>query len=146
MNRVKEILQQIRSTHFAALWLFYRKHFPNDETCLQFLHDAILFNPTPESPLLTSDKHWALIAIGQSESDETHSIPLKMLNTVQRLVNAAHDMDQIRRGKDVFKVIFLVTCEEVLELYPMKDSAERRRMHNIQNHFPLTVWPADLVS
>ena len=51
MNRVKEILQQIRSTHFAALWLFYRKHFPNDETCLQFLHDAILFNPTPESPV-----------------------------------------------------------------------------------------------
>ena len=114
MNRGKEILQQIRSTHFAALWLFYRKHFPNDETCLQFLHDAILFNPTPESPLLTSDKHWALIAIGQSESDETHSIPLKMLNTVQRLVNAAHDMDQIRRGKDVFKVIYLVTCAETL--------------------------------
>lgn len=115
MDRVKEILQQIRSTHFATLWLFYRKHFPDDETCLQFLYDAILFNPTPKSPLLTMDERWALIASGQSEDDETHSIPLKMLNTTQRLVSAAHDMDQIRRGKDVFKVIFLVTCEEVLE-------------------------------
>ena len=115
MNRVEEILQQIRSTHFATLWLFYRKHFSDDETCLQFLYDAILFNPTPKSPLLTMDERWVLIASGQSEKDETHLIPLKMLNTVQRLVSAAHDMDQIRRGKDVFKVIFLVTCEEVLE-------------------------------
>ena len=82
MDRVKEILQQIRSTHFATLWLFYRKHFPDDETCLQFLYDAILFNPTPKSPLLTMDERWALIASGQSEDDETHSIPLKMLHTI----------------------------------------------------------------
>lgn len=115
MDRVKEILQQIHSTHFATLWLFYRKHFPDDGTCLQFLYDAILFNPFSKSPLLTMDERMELMANGQSEDDETHSIPLKMLNTVQRLVNAAHDMDQIRRGKDVFKVIFLVTCEEVLE-------------------------------
>ena len=114
MDRVKEILQQIHSTHFATLWLFYRKHFPDDGTCLQFLYDAILFNPSPESPLLTADERWALIANGQSEDDETHSIPLKMLNTVQRLVSAAHDMDQIRREKDVFKVIYLVTCAETL--------------------------------
>lgn len=115
MERIQEILQQIESRHLAKLWYFYRKHFPDDEACLQFLYDAILFNPSPESSLLTADERWALIANGQSEDDETHSIPLKMLNAVQRLVCAAHDMDQIRRGKDVFKVIFLVTCEEALE-------------------------------
>ena len=114
MDRVKEILQQIRSPHFATPWLFYRKYFPDDETCLQFLYDAILFNPSPESPLLTTDERWALTTNSQSENDETHLIPLKMLNTVQRLVSAAHDMDQIRRGKDVFKVIYLVTCAETL--------------------------------
>ena len=128
MDRVKEILQQIRSTHFATLWLFYRKHFPDDETCLQFLYDAILFNPTPKSPLLTMDERWALIASGQSEDDETHSIPLKMLNTTQRLVSAAHDMDQIRRGKDVFKVIYLVTCAEtLLILFDEKNRATSKR-------------------
>lgn len=56
MDRVKEILQQIHSTHFATLWLFYRKHFPDDGTCLQFLYDAILFNPFSKSPLLTMDE------------------------------------------------------------------------------------------
>lgn len=128
MDRVKEILQQIHSTHFATLWLFYRKHFPDDGTCLQFLYDAILFNPSPESPLLTADERWALIANGQSEDDETHSIPLKMLNAVQRLVGAAHDMDQIRRGKDVFKVIYLVTCAEtLLILFDEKNRATSKR-------------------
>ena len=115
MERIQEILQQIESRHLAKLWYFYRKHFPDDEDCLQFLYDAILFNPSPESPLLTSDERWTLMENGQGENNESHSIPLKMLNTVERLVSAAHDMDQIRRGKDVFKVIFLVTCEETLE-------------------------------
>ena len=128
MNRVKEILQQIRSTHFATLWLFYRKHFTDDETCLQFLYDAILFNPSPESPLLTTDERWALMANGQSENDEKHLIPLNMLNAVQRLVSAAHDMDQIRRGKDVFKVIYLVTCAEtLLILFDEKNRATSKR-------------------
>ena len=115
MERIQEILQQIESRHLAKLWYFYRKHFPDDEACLQFLYDSILFNPSPESPLLTSDERWTLMEKGQGENNESHSIPLKMLNTVERLVSAAHDMDQIRRGKDVFKVIFLVTCEEALE-------------------------------
>ena len=115
MERIQEILQQIESRHLAKLWYFYRKHFPDDEDCLQFLYDAILFNPSPESSLLTADERWTLMEKGQGENNESHSIPLKMLNTVERLVSAAHDMDQIRRGKDVFKVIFLVTCEEALE-------------------------------
>ena len=98
MERIQEILQQIESRHLAKLWYFYRKHFPDDEDCLQFLYDAILFNPSPESPLLTSDERWTLMENGQGENNESHSIPLKMLNTVERLVSAAHDMDQIRRG------------------------------------------------
>ena len=43
MERIQEILQQIESRHLAKLWYFYRKHFPDDEDCLQFLYDAILF-------------------------------------------------------------------------------------------------------
>ena len=114
MKRLYEILQQIQSTHFAKLWLFYRKHFNSDEDCLQFLYDAILFNPSSTTALPTLEQRLNQMATSEGELDETHTIPLQMLNIVQRLVSAAHDMDQIRRGQDVFKVIYLVTCAETL--------------------------------
>lgn len=114
MKRLYEILQQIQSTHFAKLWLFYRKHFNSDEDCLQFLYDAILFNPSSTTSLPNLAQRLNQMATSECEPDKAHSIPLKMLNTVQRLVSAAHDMEQIRRGKDVFKVIYLVTCAETL--------------------------------
>ena len=38
-----------------------------------------------------------------------------MLNCVERMVSAARDMEQIRRGKDVFKIVFIVTCVEILQ-------------------------------
>ena len=115
MKRLYKILQQIQSTHLARLWLFYRKHFDSDEDCLQFLYDTILFNPSSTTALPTLEQRLNQMATSECELDETHSIPLQMLNTAQRLVSAAHDIEQIRRGKDVFKVIYLVTCAETLE-------------------------------
>ena len=52
-------------------------------------------------------------------------IPRRMLNTVERLVTAARDMDQIRRGKDVFKVVFLVTCVETLQKLSGKSGSKK---------------------
>lgn len=52
-------------------------------------------------------------------------IPRRMLNTVERLVTAARDMDQIRRGKDVFKAVFLVTCVETLQKLSGKSGSKK---------------------
>ena len=41
-------------------------------------------------------------------------IPHRMLNCVERMVSAARDMEQIRQGKDVFKVVLLISCSETL--------------------------------
>ena len=48
--------------------------------------------------------------------DENIFIPRRMLNAVARFVTVARDMEQIRRGKDIFKVCFLVTCIETLQI------------------------------
>lgn len=48
--------------------------------------------------------------------NDSDFIPRRMLNAVERLVTAARDMEQIRRGKDVFKIVYLVTCIETLQL------------------------------
>lgn len=46
---------------------------------------------------------------------DSNFIPRRMLNAVERLVSAARDMEQIRKGKDMFKIVFLVTCVETLQ-------------------------------
>lgn len=38
-----------------------------------------------------------------------------MLNAVERFVSVARDMEQIRKGKDVFKIVFIISCVESLQ-------------------------------
>lgn len=111
------ILDRIDGRLLSKLWLFYRDYFPDDASCLQFLYD-VLKNEPDESAVLYH------LSNPQSETDTAESgltirdsdfIPRRMINAVERLVSAARDMEQIRRGKDVFKVVFLVTCVETLQ-------------------------------
>ena len=51
-----------------------------------------------------------------------------MLNCVERMVSAARDMEQIRRGKDVFKIVFLITCVETLQRLSGKDERKKEML------------------
>lgn len=116
-DQLFHILKRIDSRHLAKLWSFYRDYFSDDDSCLNFMHGALANEPANDDTIYRElDK-----ASGSFMNDEgtviydSDFIPRRMLNTVERLVTAARDMDQIRRGKDVFKVVFLVTCVETLQ-------------------------------
>ena len=55
-------------------------------------------------------------------------IPRRMLNCVERLVSAAKDMEQIRRGKDIFKIVYLVTCVETLQKLKGRNDLDKKEM------------------
>lgn len=62
-------------------------------------------------------------------------IPGRMVNTAERLVSAARDMEQIRHGKDVLKVVFLVTCVETLQNLIGKSGS---KVHNCSTSLTIT--------
>ena len=47
-------------------------------------------------------------------NDEENFIPRRMLNSIQRLVTLAEDMDKIRPGKRSLSLFFLITCIEAV--------------------------------
>ena len=128
MDRVKEITNRIASTHFAQLWQFYRDAFHNDEECLQFFYDILRVEPVSASMqyLRAYDEIYWVDSDGSVISDSVF-VPRRMLNLVERMVSAARDMEMIRRGKDVFKVVFLVTCAETLQKLAGRDKDEDGR-------------------
>lgn len=114
-EKLNAILQRIDSRHFAKLWDFYRGYFISDESCLEFLFRAVKQEPVYTEKDL---KEHFLKALNDDEYVDPNDhlfIPRRMLNCVQRIVSAARDMEQIRRGKDIFKIVFLVTCAETLQ-------------------------------
>lgn len=126
-DQLFHILKRIDSRHLAKLWSFYRGYFTNDDSCLSFMYEAFANEPANDGTIYRDlDK-----ASGSFISDEgsviydAGFIPRRMLNTVERLVTAARDMDQIRRGKDVFKVVFLVTCVETLQKLSGKSGSKK---------------------
>lgn len=111
------ILKRIDSRHLSKLWMFYRDYFSDDTSYLQFLYNALKEEPEHKAVmyhLSDADKGIYTAENGDAIFDSVF-IPRRMLNTVERLVMAARDMEQIRRGKDVFKIVFLVTCVESLQ-------------------------------
>ena len=116
-ERLPYVLKRIDSRHLAKLWSFYRDYFADDDSCLSFMYGALANEPAKDGTIYRELDR----ASGSFVNDEgaviydSDFIPRRMLNTVERLVTAARDMDQIRRGKDVFKVVFLVTCVETLQ-------------------------------
>lgn len=114
-EKLEHVLQRIDSKHLSKLWSFYRDYFNNDEDCLSFIYNAIRLEPvdTFEQAIDKSVEHFN--DDEYTDPNDKFFIPRRMLNCVERMVSAARDMEQIRRGKDVFKIVFLVTCIETLQ-------------------------------
>ncbi len=49
-----------------------------------------------------------------TKDKEIQFIPRRMINCVRRLVTVANDMEIIRPGKDVFKIIYIISCIDAL--------------------------------
>ena len=103
---LKFILQRIQSSILAKWWLFYRPYFDSDDACLHFIY-SVLKNE-PEQDEIFKDLSC------MEEYDEAF-IPRRMLTTIIRMVSSAREMDKIHRGRDVFKIVFLITCVEKLQ-------------------------------
>lgn len=128
MDRVTEITSRITSKHFAQLWQFYRDAFRNDEECLQFFYDILRAEPVSASmQYLIEDGEGYWVDNNGSKISDSVFVPRRMLNAVERMVSAARDMEMIRRGKDVFKVVFIVTCAETLQKLAGRDKDENGR-------------------
>lgn len=136
-DRLTHILERTDSRHLSKLWLFYRDYYPDDESCLDFLHRAFMTEPTNVSGIF----HELDITDGSFISDEgtiiydSFFIPRRMLNTVQRLISAARDMEQIRKGKDMFKIVFLVTCVETLQKLSGSTSTKKDMLFHFFENF-----------
>jgi len=126
-ERLNNILSHIESKHLAKLWLFYRKYFKNDEECLQFLFEVFQYEPISFDFKYSDEEDDSNCIIDQNGEPINDSvfIPRRMLNAVERLVSAARDMDQIRRGKDIFKIIFIVTCIETIQTLSGKNGSKK---------------------
>lgn len=54
--------------------------------------------------------------LGQAVFYPNNNVPRRMVNTVERLVTLADDIEQVRKGKDGLKIFFLVVCIESLNV------------------------------
>lgn len=126
-DKLAHILQRIDSRCLSILWSFYRDYFPDDVSCLKFIYDCIEKEPTPNGKSYTENKERPGVFVSQNGEEiyDEAFIPQRMLNCVERMVSAARDMEQIRCGKDVFKIVFLVTCVETLQKLSGKDEPKK---------------------
>ena len=115
--KLDEVLKRIDSRLLANWWSFYRDYFQNDELCLQFIFDAVLREPVEDGQVYCEkeDEPGTFVSDSGAIICDDVFIPRRMLNAVERFVTVARDMEMIRHGKDVFKVVFLVTCVETLQ-------------------------------
>lgn len=127
-EKLKYILKRLDSRHLSALWRFYRDYFKNDISCLNFIYDAIRLEPvyTTEEAIEKSLEYFN--EDDYTDPDDKFFIPRRMLNCVERMVSAARDMEQIRRGKDVFKIVFIVTCIETLQKLSGRDDSKKEML------------------
>ena len=116
-ERLCHILKRIDSCHLAKLWSFYRDYFRNDDLCLNFIYESLANEPENDGSIYheLDEESGTFVNEQGTVIFDSAFIPKRMLNAVERRVTAARDMDQIRRGKDIFKVVFLVTCVETLQ-------------------------------
>lgn len=114
-EKLSVVLQRMGSKQLSKLWIFYRDYFKTDESCLDFIYAAVKYEPvyTDEEEIELFFK--AFEEKNYVDQNDFLFIPHRMLNCVERMVSAARDMEQIRQGKDVFKVVLLVSCAETLQ-------------------------------
>lgn len=111
-----ELLKRVDNESLTTWKTFFRNSFPTDEACLEFLYRAVSAEPSIDSWNYEL-KNYSIIMVDKNGNFlcDKILIPRRMLNTVNRLVSVASDMEKIRPGKDIFKIIFLVTCVETLQ-------------------------------
>lgn len=124
-ERLDTVLQRVDSRLLSKLWFFYRDYFKNDENCLDFIFRAVRREPVYSEEELKEKFAKAFDDEGCGEPDECCFIPSRMLICVERMVSAARDMDQIRKGKDVFKIVLLITCIETLQKLSGKEGVKK---------------------
>lgn len=113
-EKLSVVLQRMDGKQLSKLRLFYRDYFKTDENCLDFIYAAV-----EHEPVYTDEEQIELFFKAFEEKNyvdpnDSLFIPHRMLNCVERMVSAARDMEQIRQGKDVFKVVLLISCSETL--------------------------------
>lgn len=114
-EKLSVVLQRMDGKQLSKLRLFYRDYFKTDENCLDFIYAAV-----EHEPVYTDEEQIELFFKAFEEKNyvdpnDSLFIPHRMLNCVERMVSAARDMEQIRQGKDVFKIVLLVSCAETLQ-------------------------------
>lgn len=124
-EKLSAILQRMGSKQLSKLWLFYRDYFQNDEGCLNFLFSAVKKEPVYSDEERKELFFKAYETKGYVDPNDSLFIPHRMLNCVERMVSAARDMEQIRQGKDVFKVVLLVSCVETLQKLSGKEGHKK---------------------
>lgn len=136
-NKLTHILQRIDSRHLSQLWTFFRDSFQNDEECLTFIYDALRLEPiyTMEQAFERAAEHFD--EDDYIDPEDKYFIPRRMMNSVERLVSAARDMEQIRQGKDVFKIVFLVTCVETLQKLRGKDAGKWKMLSDFFENYTI---------
>lgn len=138
------ILERIDSRYFASLWLFYRDYFSSDDECLQFMYDALHREPIPNGRCFRESSDPGVYeADDGTKFHESILFPRRMLNAVERLVSAARDMEQIRRGKDIFKIVFLITCVETLQGLANADASGKQAKSQLLSFFGENTSAAD---
>ena len=129
-HELDEVLKRIDSRLLSKLWTFYRDYFSDDNSCLHFIYDCLKHEPIINGLSFRESEEQPEVFIAESgETINEHVfIPRRMLNIVERMVNAAKDMELIRRGKDVFKVVLLVACVETLQQLSGKTGLNKKDM------------------
>lgn len=138
MDKQREyILQRLSKPHFDTLWKFYRRYFFDDSSCLQFIFDAVkneppndgsAYNEMAETPGCYINANGVVIK-------ENVFYPRRMLNAVERFVSVARDMEQIREGKDVFKIVFIISCVETLQNLGNSSLASKSKVQTLLDFF-----------
>lgn len=132
-----EVLKRIDSRSLSKLRSFYRDYFSDDDSCIKFLYNCVKAEPIIQGLDFYEDEEQPGVFVlenGETYHDDVF-IPRRMLNSVERLVTVARDMDQIRREKDVFKIIFIVTCVETLQLLSGKYSSDASKAKMLFSFF-----------
>ena len=127
-EKLTTVLQRVDSRLLSKLWLFFRNYFDSDESCLNFIFRAVRQEPVYSQKELEKRFEEALDNDNFVDPDDHLFIPLRMLNCTERMVSAARGMEQIRQGKDIFKIVLLVSCVETLQKLKGKKGTKREML------------------
>lgn len=126
-DKLKQIVDRAGSTLTTKWRMFYRPYFNSDNECLNFIYSTIKDEQIKDESIREVEPGIYELKDGRRIYDKEF-IPRRMLNTVMRMVSAARDMEQIRPGKDVFKIVFLVTCVETLQKLSGEESQKKKML------------------